>query len=513
MVRAGEGSLLIGVHPAALHDIAAGRGAGGVVTTILANGHGRSLARAMTALVGAAGSHPQPIASGTMAERLVVIGGDAAGMSAATGARRLRSDLEIVALERGTRTSYSACGIPYAVAGEVDQVQDLVERTPQEFRDEHRIDVRARHQVMGIDLDARRVEVRSLDQQRTIHLGFDLLHIATGARPIRPDLPGIDAAWIHGVGNLDDADRVLADVDGRPIRRVVIVGGGYIGLEMAEAFVDRGASVTLVDAASHPMQTMDPDFGAEITKALENYGVTVQCNNAVEGFGDHVVHTAHGDLPADVAILGLGVAPNADLAIDAGLAEGAGGAIGVDHRQRTSAEGVYSAGDCADTFHLVSRQRVHIALGTVANKTGAAAGTNLGGGYASFAGVLGTAVTRIGPCEIGRTGLSEQEAHDAAIEFAPGVAEATSRAGYLPTAEPVRAKVLAERGSGRIIGGQIIGRDRMGKRIDTLVTAITAGMTVEQVMALDLGYAPQLSPLWDPVQVAARHAAKALDGG
>lgn len=447
-----------------------------------------------------------------MAERLVVIGGDAAGMSAATGARRLRSDLEIVALERGARTSYSACGIPYVVAGEVDQVEDLVVRTPQEFRDKHRIDVRVRHEVMGIDLDARRVEVRALEQQRTITIGFDLLHIATGARAIRPDLPGIDAPWVHGVGHLDDADRILADVAGRPVRRVVIVGGGYIGLEMAEAFIDRGAAVTLVDAAAHPMQTMDPDFGAEVAEALEAYGVTVQCGNAVEGFGDHVVHTANGDLPADVAILGLGVAPNAKLASSAGLGAGAAGAIAVDHRQRTSAEGVYSAGDCADTFHQVTHGRVHIALGTVANKTGAVAGTNLGGGYASFGGVLGTAVTRVGPCEIGRTGLSEREASEASIEFASGVAEATSRAGYLDTAEPVRVKVLAELGTRRIIGGQIIGRDRMGKRIDTLVTAITAGMTVEQVMALDLGYTPQLGPLWDPVQVAARRAAQALDG-
>lgn len=447
-----------------------------------------------------------------MAERLVVIGGDAAGMSAATGARRLRGDLEIVALERGARTSYSACGIPYAVSGEVEEVQDLVERTPQEFRNEHRIDVRTRHQAMGIDLDARRVEVRSLDRQRTINLGFDLLHIATGARAVRPELPGIGAPWIHGVSNLDDADRILADVEGRLIRRVVIVGGGYIGLEMAEAFVDRGAAVTLVDTASHPMQTMDPDFGAEITAALEAYGVTVQCGNPVEGFGDHVVHTAGGDLPADVAILGLGAAPVAELALDAGLAEGAGGAIAVDHRQRTSAEGIYAAGDCADTFHRVSRERVHIALGTVANKTGAVAGTNLGGGYASFGGVLGTAVTRIGPFEIGRTGLSEREARDASIEVVAGVAEATSRAGYLSAAEPVRAKVLAERGTRKIIGGQIVGADRIGKRIDTLVTAITAGMTVEDVMDLDLGYSPQLSPLWDPVQVAARHAAQALDG-
>ena len=446
-----------------------------------------------------------------MAERLVVIGGDAAGMAAAANARRGRSDLEIVALERSSYTSYSACGIPYLVGGQVDELDDLVVRTPQEFRDEHRIDVRLRHQVTGIDLDARRVEVCSLDQNRTIHLGFDQLHIATGAKPIRPELPGIGADWIHGVQNLADASGLLTAIEAQPVRRVVVVGGGYIGLEMAEAFVDRGASVTLVDAAPYPMGTMDPSFGQRIAEVLRGYGVTVRLDEEVQGFGDHVVHTAGGDLPADLAVLGLGVAPASELALDAGLEAGANGAISVDRRQRTSAEGVYAAGDCADTFHLVGHQRVHIALGTVANKTGRVAGVNIGGGNAAFAGVVGTAVTRVCETEIARTGLSEREAIEAGFAFVTGEVEATSRAGYFPGAEPVTVKVLAERGTGRVIGGQIIGADRVGKRIDTLATAITARFTAAELVDLDLGYAPALSPLWDPVQIAARRAVQALD--
>lgn len=440
----------------------------------------------------------------------MVIGGDAGGMAAATNARRGRPDLEIIALEAGEHTSYSACGIPYLISGAVGPIDELVVRTPQEFRDLHRIDVRTRHRVTGIDLDSRRLEVRALDQQRTLHLGFDLLHIATGARPRRPDLPGIDADWIHGVQNLEDGSRLLRVVEDDPPRKVVVVGGGYIGLEMAEAFVDRKADVTLVDHAAHPLRTIDPDLGHRVAEVLVGYGVDVRMGVSVLGFGDHVVHTSDGDLPADVVVLGTGVAPNAALAEHAGLALGAKGAVRVDHRQRTSAPGIYAAGDCADTFHLVSRERVHVALGTVANKTARVAGANLAGGYASFPGVLGTALTRICEVEIGRTGLSQAEARAAGIEFVVGTAESTSRAGYFPGARPVTARVLAERGSGRVIGGQVIGPDRIGKRIDTLAAAITGGLSAEDVVELDLGYSPAVSPLWDPLQVAAQEAVTAL---
>jgi NADPH-dependent 2,4-dienoyl-CoA reductase/sulfur reductase-like enzyme len=445
-----------------------------------------------------------------MADRLVVIGGDAAGMSAATNARRGRPDLEIVVLEQGRRTSYSACGIPYVVGGAVDDLEDLVVRTPQEFRDQHRIDVRTRHRAVAVDLDARRIEVRGLDQDRTFHLGFDLLHLATGAKPIRPDLPGIDAEWILGVQNLDDAAELLRVVAAQACRRVVVVGGGYIGLEMAEAFIDRGSQVTLLDQAPQPLGSVDPEFGVRIAEVLRGYGVDVRLGTRVEGFGDHVVHTGDGDVPADLVILGLGVGPAASLGTDAGLRTGAKGAISVDHRQRTSAEGIYAAGDCADTFHRITGQPVHIALGTVANRSGRVAGVNLGGGYATFPGVLGTAVTRICSTEIARTGLSEAEARAAGIEFVVGRAEGTSRAGYFPGAEPVLAKVLAERGTGRLLGGQIIGADRVGKRIDTIAAALTGRLTAAEVVDLDLAYAPSVSPMVDPFQVAARGALSAL---
>lgn len=447
-----------------------------------------------------------------MAERLVVVGGDAAGMTGATNARRGRPDLEIVVLEKGSDTSYSACGIPYVVSGEVGSVDDLVVRTPQEFRDGFNIDVRTRHELVSIDLDARRLEVRATDQARTLHLGFDLLHMATGARPIRPDLPGIDGPDIYGVQTLDDARALLAAAAAGRIRDVVVVGAGYIGLEMAEAFLRRGSRVTIVDQDPHPMGTFDADMGAKVAEAVRHFGITLRCGEKVTGFSPGTVHTADGDLRADLTILGLGVAPNSGLATDAGLDAGAAGAIRVDHRQRTSREGIYAAGDCADVLHLVSGERVHIALGTVANKTGRVAGVNLGGGYARFKGVLGTAVTRVCEVEMARTGLNEHEAQRAGIEYVVGTAEATTRAGYYPGAEPLLVKVLAEKGAGRLIGGQVVGADRAAKRIDVVATAVTCGLTVAEFVELDLAYAPAVSPLWEPFQLAARDAVSTLAG-
>ncbi|MCB0970125.1 MAG: FAD-dependent oxidoreductase [Acidimicrobiales bacterium] len=448
-----------------------------------------------------------------MAQRLVVVGGDAAGMSAATNARRGRPDLEIVVLEKGDHTSYSACGIPYVVSGTVQELDDLVVRTPQEFRDGFRIDVRTRHEVVGIDLDARRLEVRALDQARSLHLGFDLLHVATGARPLRPPLPGIDGPGIHGVQTLADAQDLLDVIDASRCRTVTVVGAGYIGLEMAEAFVKRGARVTMVDVAPQPMGTLDPEMGQLVADAVRRFGVDLRCGVAVEGFSPGLVHTADGDIESELTILGLGVSPNSALAIDAGLAAGARGAISVDHRQRTSAEGIWAAGDCADVRHRVSLEKVHIALGTVANKTGRVAGVNIGGGYASFGGVLGTAVTRVCDVEIARTGLNEVECRQAGIEVDIGAVTSTTRAGYYPSGAPVHAKVLAERGSGRIVGGQLVGADRAGKRIDTVATAITAGMSVDEFADLDLAYAPAVSPLWDAFALAARRVVSGRTAG
>jgi NADPH-dependent 2,4-dienoyl-CoA reductase/sulfur reductase-like enzyme len=320
---------------------------------------------------------------------------------------------------------------------------------------------------------------------------------------------------VSGVQTLEDAGELLRHLANPPpwapsgIRRVVVVGAGYIGLEMAEAFVRRGASVTVLTDMPEVMTSLDPDMGAHVTRVMRGLGITVRCGTRVTGFEPGTVQTGESSLPADLVVLGLGVAPNSQLAEDAGLVLGASGAIRVDRRQRTSFEAASAAGDCCTSRHIVSGREVHIALGTVTNRQARVAGANIGGGYATFAGVLGTAVTKVCDLEVARTGLNEAEA--AAAGFCPVSAtiESTTTAGYLPEAAgKIHVKVVGEKGSGRLLGAQIVGRGPgAAKRIDVVATALTAGMACADVAELDLGYAPPLSPLWDPVAIAARKAA------
>ena len=438
-----------------------------------------------------------------MTDRLVVIGGDAAGMSAAMQVRRRQPDREIVVLEKGQWTSYSACGIPYFVGGSVPEVDDLVARAPETFRDEHDIDVRLGHEARGIDLDRRVVEAWDHEAGTTVEVGFDTLHIAVGARPLRPDLPGIDQPIVHGVQHPDDGLRLAAALESGA-RRVVVVGGGYIGLEMAEAFVQQACEVTLVEASDHLMPSLDGDVAAPLVGALEGIGVDVRTSTPLQAVEDGAVVGGGTSIPTDLVVLGLGIVPNGDLARDAGIALGVKGAIRVNRRQQTSAEGVWSAGDCCESFHMVSRAPVHIALGTVANKQGRVAGINMAGDYAAFPGVLGTAVTKVCSVEIGRTGLSGREAAAHGFAYVEAAVEGESRAGYLPERKKLTLKALAERGSGRLLGAQIVGQEGAAKRIDVLATAIQAGMAVDDIVELDLGYAPPFGPVWDPVHLVAR---------
>ncbi|MEU5548836.1 MULTISPECIES: FAD-dependent oxidoreductase [unclassified Micromonospora] len=455
-----------------------------------------------------------------MAERLIVVGGDAAGMAAAAQARRRRGreDLEIVAFERGHYTSYSACGIPYWISGLVADAQQLVARDPATHREKYDIDVRLRHEVTEIDLDRREVVARDLDGGGEVREGFDTLMYATGAVPTKPDWAGTDALGVFGVQTLDDgaALRTWLESDPRP-ERAVVVGGGYIGVEMAEALVRRGLSVTLVERDEQPMSTVDPDMATLVTEAMRGLGVDIRTGVQVESLGVRdgrvsEVVTDDGPIPTDVVVLGLGVRPNTALAEAAGMPLGPTGGIRVDRRMRVAeVPGVWAAGDCVETLHRVSGMPVHVPLGTHANKQGRVAGINIGGGYATFAGVIGTAVAKVCDLEVGRTGLRERDALAAGFEFVSVIAESTNRAGYYPGARPMTVKLIAERPSGRLLGAQIVGWTEAAKRIDTLAVALWNRMTVDDMTALDLGYAPPYAPVWDPVLVAARKAVDALD--
>jgi NADPH-dependent 2,4-dienoyl-CoA reductase/sulfur reductase-like enzyme len=453
-----------------------------------------------------------------VSDRVVVIGGDAGGMAAVSQIRKLRPYAEIVVLERGAWTSYSACGIPYVVGGEVAPLERLQVRTPQQFRDNDRVDVRLRHEVKSIDLDRRNVEVWAHEQGRAFQMGFDQLLIATGGSPIRPALPGIELPTVHNAHTLDHARALLGELDAGRALRVVVVGGGYIGLEMAEAFAHRGARTTLVEGADQLMSTFDADMTTSMTDTLRAAGVEVVLSTRVSGFEPDGVVTAVGKIPCDIVVLGIGVRPNSALAGAAGLRLGARHAIAVNRRQQISSaevsaagvsvDGIYAAGDCCESTHLVSGHQVHIALGTVANKQARVAGINIGGGYATFPGVVGTAISKICSLEVARTGLSEREAAAAGFAAVASTITSTTRAGYYPDAASITVKLVVERRTGRLLGGQIVGGQGAGKRIDTLALAVTAGFDVQQLLDADLAYAPPFSPVWDPVQVAAREALK-----
>ncbi|GGQ39295.1 FAD-dependent oxidoreductase [Couchioplanes azureus] len=450
--------------------------------------------------------------------KLVVVGGDAAGMSAASQARKRRGpdDLEIVAFERGHFTSYSACGIPYWIGGAVADREALIAREPAAFA-KAGITVRMRHEVVAIDLDRREVIAHDLAGGGARREGFDELVYAAGAVPVTPDWARIDGGGVFGVQTLDDGTAIQAwlDRDPRP-RRAVVIGGGYVGVEMAEAMIRRGLEVTLLERSGQPMSSIDPDMGERVRAAICGLGIEVRTGTEVQGLETahgrvRAVVTGDGSLPADIVVLGLGVRPNTTLAEESGIPVGVTGGLRTDLRMRVVGpqgrlDGLWAAGDCVQTVHRVSGHPVHVPLGTHANKQGRVAGINLGGGYATFPGVIGTAVTKVCDLEVARTGLTEREAAAAGFAYVTASVESTSRAGYYPGASPMLIKLIAERRTGTLLGAQIVGRTEAAKRIDALAIAVWNRMTVEEMTALDLSYAPPFSPVWDPVLIAARKA-------
>ena len=452
-----------------------------------------------------------------MSTRLVVIGGDAAGGSAASQAKKRRPDLDVVVFERGRATSYSACGIPFWIAGTVEHEADLVARTPEQHR-ANGLDVRMRTEVVGIDTDKGVVHWRELDGGAEGTEPYDDLVYATGSVPMRPPVEGIDADGVYGVQVLDDGVALRAELDSGRVQRVVVVGGGYIGLEIAEACRIRGLDVTVVDRSPTPVGTFDPDIGSYIARAVSSEGIEMVLSDGVAGIdvgpdgrARAVVTESGRELPADLVVLGLGVRPNVRLAREAGIPLGTSGGIAVDAQMRTQVPGVWAAGDCVESVHRLSGQRIVVALGTHANKQGRVAGINIGGGYATFPGVIGTAITRTCSVEAARTGLAEHEAEAAGYRFVTAAVDSTTKAGYFPGARPIRVKMIAERRSGRLLGAQVVGEEGAAKRVDALAICIWNEMTVEEILSLDLSYAPPFAPVWDPVLIAARKAFEAVE--
>ena len=444
--------------------------------------------------------------------RLAVVGGDAAGMSAAAVARRREPGLDVLVLERGPYTSYSACGIPYLIAGIVDGPDRLIARHPHQFRSAG-IDVRTRCEVTEVDLNARRLTYRDHNAQAQRHEGFDQLVYATGAEAVAPPVPG--AELVEPVRTIDAAERLLARLARSEERRAVIIGASYLGLEMAEALVLRGMEVTLIDRGDQVMPTLDADMAAHVQAAAEGAGIRLLLSTDLQEIRANrtgspcAVITTAGELLADHVVLSAGARPATALAAAAGLPLGATGGVRVDDHQRGPGhDGVYAAGDCAESRHRLLPDPVNVQLGTHANKQGRVAGTNATGGDVAFPGVIGTAVSRICRYEVGHTGLSERQAGAAGLPVVAASVEDLTRAGYYPGAGPIWVKLVADANSGRLLGGQIIGVEGAAKRIDVLATAVWSEMTAGELEMLDLGYAPPYSGVYDPLLIAARQTAK-----
>lgn len=442
--------------------------------------------------------------------RVVVIGGDACGASAASGIKRgLGDGVEVVVLERQPWTSYSACGIPYWIAGEVDGPDALVARTPEQHR-ANGLDLRTGWVATAIDVAGRTVTAVESASGREEMFAYDHVVIGTGATPVRPPIPGIDLPGVHGVQTLGDGLRVIDSLQRHP-ERAVVVGAGYIGIEMAEAMCARGLDVTVVDLAEQPMTTLDPDMGEVIAQAMAGMDITYRGGEAVaeiemgeDGRAAAVVTTT-GRYPADIVILGLGVRPNTELARAAGLPIGEHGGLLTDDRMQVQDNpGVWAGGDCVEVVDRLTGRRLHVPLGTHANKHGRVIAANVVGGDLRFPGVVGTAVSKICELEVSRVGLREVDARELGFEVVAATIRASTKAHYALGAGPVHVKVVAERGSGRLLGCQIVGMATSGKRIDAAAVAIWNEMTVEEVTSLDMAYAPPFSPVWDPVQIATR---------
>lgn len=444
-----------------------------------------------------------------MSKRLVIVGGVAAGMSAASKARRLDKNLEIVVYEQSGYVSYGSCGFPYLIKGEIPRLEDVVVRTPQDFAKQG-IQAHVQHRVMKIDPAEQTVWVRDLKTQTEFTTPWDKLILTTGGVAVKPPIPGLDLPGIFTLRAVEDAVAIQHWLEQTQPRRAVIVGGGYIGLEMAEALAARGLHLTLVEALPQVLPIMDSEMAEPVQQELERQGVGVHLEHPVTAFEgrDRVQAVVAGgqQFPADLVIFSVGIKPGVSLAQQTGLALGPTGAVAVDDHQQTNHPHIYAAGDVAEARHMVTGKPTYVPLGTTANKQGRVAGANAAGGNDRFAGIAGTAVVKVFELEAARTGLSERQARAEGFEVETVKISAPAKAHYMPDHTSIQVKLIFERGSQQVLGAQMVGQSGVAKRIDVVAAALQAGWTTYDLGDLDLSYAPPFAPVWDPILVAANIA-------
>ncbi len=449
-----------------------------------------------------------------MAKRVLVVGGVAAGASAATKARRANEEAEIIMFEKGEYVSFANCGLPYYVSRDIKERDALLVVTPEQFNKRHNVDVRLQHEVTAIDRKAKTVTVKNHQDGSESVEKYDSLVLAPGAKPIRPPIPGIDAENVFGMTTIPDMDRVHAYIEEHGPKTAVVVGAGYIGVEMAEALMARGLKVTLVEKLPQVLPTMDADMAALVSNQMVQAGIRVVLGDGIAGFEQQKGHvtgltTESGrSLPAELVVLSIGVRPNVALAENAGLELGSTGAIKVNPFMQTSDPNIWAAGDAVESVHKVTGEPAWIALAGPANKQGRVAGCNAVGGIGpagemTFGGVMGTSIVRFEDVTAASTGLNQRQVDAENIDYDVALIHAMNHAGYYPGADLMAVKMLYRKTDGRVLGAQAVGREGVDKRIDVFATAIAARMNINDVAELDLAYAPPFGSARDPVIVAA----------
>ena len=448
--------------------------------------------------------------------KLVVVGGVAGGASAAARARRLSENAEIVMFERGPDVSFANCGLPYFIGGEIVDRNKLLVVTPQRMQERYRLDVRTQTSVEAIDRQNKRVKVRELTTGREYEEPYDKLILAPGAAPIRPNLPGIDLPGIFTLRNLQDMDRIKTVVDGG-INSAVVVGAGFIGLEVVENLVRRGVQVTLVELQEQVLPPLDAEMTTPIVTELKRHGVRLLLGQSADGFakaeGGIEVRLKSGErLVGQLVILGVGVRPENRLAVDAKLEVGPRGGIRVNQHMQTSDPDIYAVGDAVETKDFVTGEPTQVPLAGPANRQGRIAADHVFGRDSAFRGTQGTAIVKVFDVNAGMTGASEKTLRRLGRTFRKIYVHPGNHAGYYPGAKAMTIKLLFEPESGRVLGAQIVGGEGVDKRIDVLAVAIQGGMTVFDLEETELAYAPQFGSAKDPINMAGFVAAGLLRG-
>lgn len=439
--------------------------------------------------------------------KYVIIGGVAAGMSAAMEIYRTDDSADITVLERGQDYSYGQCGLPYVVNDLISSTDKVIARTVEDFRNKYQINARTNTIVIDVNVDHQEVVAIDTVTNEEFTVAYDRLLIATGADPIKPNWDGIDLEGIHTFKTITDTNNLLSDLTD-DVKQVTVIGAGYIGLELADALKSRGLDVRLIQREDQVAEIFDRDMAVLVQNEAEKQGIEIILEETVKGFSGNdrveAVMTDKQTYPTDLVLLAIGVKPNTEFLNDTGIHKLPNGALIVNAYQETSIKHIYAAGDCATHYHRIKQQHDYIPLGTTANKQGRIAGANMAGRRIAFKGVVGSSIIKFFDLSLGRTGLNENEAKQLNLPYTIISSVANSHAGYYPGAEKLNLRLIYHTETKQLLGGQIIGKKGVDKRIDVLATALYAELTMSQLLDLDLSYAPPYNGAWDPIQQLVR---------